>query len=98
MAEVKWTLQAVGDLDSIAAFIAKDSFQYARLFVLDIFQAVDRIGDFPKSGRMVPELSIPSVREVILGNYRIVYRHKEDLVELLTIYHAARLLDQNRLR
>ena len=98
MAEVKWTLQAVGDLDSIAAFIAKDSFQYARLFVLDIFQAVDRIGDFPKSGRMVPELSIPSVREVILGNYRIVYRHKEDLVELLTIYHAARLLDPNRLR
>jgi len=33
------------------------------------------------------------IREVILGNYRIVYRTKQEFVEILTIYHGARLLN-----
>ena len=97
MAEVRWTLQAADDLDSIAQFISKDSPQYARLFVSDIFQAVERLSEFPKSGRIVPELNEPGVREVILGNYRLVCRFKAKLVELLTIYHGARLLDPTTL-
>lgn len=66
MVEVRWTHQAYQDLNAIVEFIAKDSAQYARLFVIDIFQAVDRIAEFPKSGRMVPELGNPAVREIIL--------------------------------
>lgn len=97
MAEVRWTLQASDDLDSIAQFIAKDSPQYARLFVADVFQAVERLGDFPKSGRVVPELKDPQIREVILGNYRLVYRFRAQLVEMLTVYHGARLLDPTTL-
>ncbi len=72
MVEVRWTPQATEDLDSIVEFIVRDSSQYARLFVLDIFQAVERISEFPQSGRVVPELNDPVVREVILGNYRLV--------------------------
>jgi len=98
MAEVRWTHQAYQDLNAIVEFINKDSSQYARLFVVDIFQAVDRMAEFPKSGRIVPELGNPAVREIILGNYRIVYRLKEKCVELLTVYHGARLLDPNKLR
>ena len=64
MAEVRWTLQATDDLDSIAQFISKDSPQYARLFVSDVFQAAERLSEFPKSGRIVPELNDPVVREV----------------------------------
>ena len=55
------------DREVRAEFIAKDSPQYARLFVVDVFQAVDRIADFPQSGRVVPELDDPIVREVILA-------------------------------
>ena len=98
MVEVRWTLQAVEDLDSITEFIAKDSTQYARLFVSDIFQAVERIADFPKSGRVVPEIHDPGIREVILGSYRLVYRLKDDQIELLTLFHGARLLKPERLR
>lgn len=97
MAEVRWTLQATDDLDSTAQFISKDSPQYARLFVSDVFQAVERLSEFPKSGRIVPEPHDPVVREVILGNYRLVYRFKAKLIELLTIYHGARLLDPTTL-
>ncbi|MDX6770239.1 MAG: type II toxin-antitoxin system RelE/ParE family toxin [Elusimicrobiota bacterium] len=97
MVEVRWTLQASEDLDSIAQFIAKDSLQYARLFVADVLQAVERLSEFPKSGRVVPELNDPVVREIILGNYRLVYRVKTKFVEMLTVYHGARLLDPTSL-
>lgn len=52
-------------------------------------RAADRISTFPESGRIVPELNDPVVREIILGNYRLVYRAKSEFVELLTIYHGA---------
>ena len=97
MAEVRWTAQAADDLESIAEFIARDSPQYARLFVLDVLQAVERLAPFPMIGRTVPELSDPMIREVLLGAYRIVYRVREELVEILTVYHGARLLDPRSL-
>jgi plasmid stabilization system protein ParE len=98
MVEVRWTLQASQDLGSIVAFLDKDSFQYARLFVVDIFQAIERIAEFPESGRMVPEFGDPVVREVILGNYRLVYRLGGKGIEILTVYHGARLLNLDKLR
>jgi len=48
-------------------------------------------------GRMVPEKNDPIIREIIFGNFRIVYRVKAKVVELLTIHHGARLLDPLKL-
>lgn len=98
MAEVRWTPQAADDLDAIAEFIAQDSPHYASLFVLDVLQAVERLNWFREIGRIVPETNDPVVRELILGNYRIVYRLKFDTPEILTIYHGSRLLDPKRLK
>ena len=44
-----------------------------------------------RSGRVVPELGDESIREVIHGNYRIVYRMRHDVVEIATVFHGARL-------
>jgi len=97
VAHVRWTTLAVEDLEAIANFIATDSAHYASLFVIDILAAVERLESFPLSGRIVPEINDPAIREILLGSYRIVYRVKEDLVEILTVYHGARLLDPQRL-
>lgn len=93
MVEVRWTPEAAGDLESITNFIAKDSPYYARLFVIDVLEAVDRLLNFPKSGRVVPELRNPVIREIILGNYRLVYRLRKQAVEILTVYHGAKLFN-----
>ncbi|NQT88037.1 type II toxin-antitoxin system RelE/ParE family toxin [bacterium] len=93
MAEVRWTAQAVDDLDAIARFIEGDSPHYASLFVIDVLGAAEGLAQFPLSGRVVPEAADPSVREALLGNYRLVYRVQGEMVEMLTIYHRARLLD-----
>jgi plasmid stabilization system protein ParE len=98
MAEIRWSQQAADDLEAIAEFIAADSPHYAELFVIDVLRAVERLADFPRSGRMVPESGKPSIREIILGNYRIVFRCKKNVVEILAVYHGARLLDRSRLR
>lgn len=97
MAEIRWTQQAADDLEAITEFIANDSEYYAQLFAMDVLQAVDRLVDFPESGRIVPEANNPIIREIILGNYRIVYRFRKETVELLTVYHGARLLDPSKL-
>ena len=97
MAQVRWTPQAADDLDAIAEFIGRDSPHFAGFFVANILQTVEQLIDFPESGRIVPEIGNKSIREVIFGSYRIIYRRRSEAVEILTVYHGARLLDPKRL-
>ncbi len=92
MAAVKWTPQALDDLEAICLFIARDAPPIASVFAERAFDAVDRLADFPESGRIVPEVSDPSFREIILGNYRIIYRLQPGEAQILTVHHAAREL------
>lgn len=98
MAQIKWTLQSLDDIEAIANFIARDSIYYAQMFTTKVFEAVDRLELFSESGRIVPELNRKEIREVIFGNYRIIYRIKDDIVEILTVYHSARLLDIDKIK
>lgn len=98
MARVRWTPQAADDLEAIAAYIADDSPHYARLFVLKIITAVERLEQFPEMGRIVPECGDAAIRELLIGNYRIVYRLTSETAELLTVYHGSRLVDPARLK
>ena len=44
----------------------------------------------PLAGRVVPELQREDVREVLLGTYRIVYRVREDAIDVLTVFEGHR--------
>ena len=94
MTTVSWTPQARDDLAAIHEFIARESPHYADLVVRELIGAVARLADFPQSGRMVPELHRPDVREVLWHSYRLVYRHAEQAGEahVLTVFRAERLL------
>ena len=97
MAEIRWTHQAADDPEAITSFIAADSSSYAMLFAINLLAVVERLLDFPFSGRVLPEFDDPAIREILFGNYRIIYRLKGDIAEILTVYHGARLLDPARL-
>ena len=92
MACVRWSHQALADLEAIGDFIARDAPSVAQVFVERVFAAVTRLEVFPQSGRIVPEIGQEDVREIIFGSYRIVYVVSEDEVNILTVFHAARLL------
>jgi toxin ParE1/3/4 len=87
---IRWTLQAVEDLEAIREYIARDSDHYARLVIERLIESVEQLRRFPQSGRVVPELGNPSVREVIRPPYRIVYRFRSEVVEVLTVFRASR--------
>jgi toxin ParE1/3/4 len=74
MVTVSWTELALDDLKSIHEYISKDSVVYAKRMVDKIISRVDQIEKFPKSGRVVPEFENENIRELIEGNYRIVYK------------------------
>ena len=93
MMRVIWTRQAVEDVEAIKTYVARDSLRYAALLVERIVGAVDRLESFPESGRVVPEVGDNTLREVIFGAYRIVYRvQSQESVQVVTVHHAARLL------
>jgi addiction module RelE/StbE family toxin len=88
---VVWAPQAIDDVDAIRAWVARDSPHYANLVVERIVGAVTRLEDHPLSGRVVPEIGNQSLREIIHGSYRIVHRVKPDGIEIVTVFHSARL-------
>ncbi len=90
MTEIVWTTPAISDLHALREYIARDSEYYADGVVADIFDAVDRLALFPKFGRRVPEIDDDSVREVLVGNYRIMYDISGSVVRVLTVLHMSR--------
>ena len=96
MVKVNWTLQSVSDIENIANFIAQDSERYAQIQVYRFFEATEILETNPQVGRIVPELNNQDIRELILGNYRIIYHIVTTvLIDILTVHHSKRLLSNN---
>jgi toxin ParE1/3/4 len=75
MAEVIWSKEALLDVEGIYDYIARDSPLYAKHQVESIYNSVERLSQFPESGRHIPEFPHLPHQEVIVGNYRIIYRY-----------------------
>ncbi len=97
MTTVVWARPALEDVREIRAYIAGDSPRYARAVAERIFAAVDRLHEHPLSGRVVPELGQAAVREVIEPPYRIVYRVRAEVLEVVAVVHGARQFPADRL-
>ncbi|HET6244361.1 MAG TPA: type II toxin-antitoxin system RelE/ParE family toxin [Bacteroidia bacterium] len=79
--------------------IAKDSENYAQIQIPDFFEAARTLEEFPKAGRIVPELNDKNIREIIVGLYRILYRVlTKERIENLTVYHSYRLLKKRTIK
>ena len=91
---IRWSPRAASHFEEICDYIARDSKYYAALFAKKVNTIVKSIPQFPKAGRIVPEYGDENLREKIYGNYRIVYRIKEGLIEIVAICHGARPLEK----
>jgi plasmid stabilization system protein ParE len=92
LASVTWTEPALESLRETCELISRDSPRAAAIFAHRAFLATDRLGLFPASGRVVPEWQRGDLREIIFGNYRIIYRLLPDEVEVTAFVHGARQL------
>jgi addiction module RelE/StbE family toxin len=87
---VNWTIAAQKHLLDIYQYIAADSDLYAQRMMDRLTRRSEQIGQFPQSGRVVPEYELPDIREVIEGPYRIIYRILPKQVDILAVVHGSR--------
>ena len=86
--------QAGRDLENIVYYIAKQAgADVAERFGIQLIEKALSLKTFPERGRVVPEVGEP-YREIIFRSYRIVYRLRNDLVEIVRFWHAARGIPQ----
>ena len=67
-----------------------DSPTYAAATAGRILAAVERLRKHPRIGRIVPEYGDANLRELIVGNYRVVYRIRGARVGIVAIVHGSR--------
>jgi plasmid stabilization system protein ParE len=89
--KVRWTEAAARRIEEIHDFVGKDDPAAARRLAIELVALGDSLRTLPRRGRRVPELPDRELRELILGNYRLVYRVRGSAVEILTVFEAHRL-------
>ncbi len=89
---VHWTNTALDHLLAVHEYAAQNSSIYADRLVDRLTRRSEQISRFPKSGRSVPEYRRDDIREVIERPYRIIYRIKEDQIDVLAVIHSPQQL------
>ena len=79
-------------MEEISDYIAYGSPEAANEWIDTILDKVDLLKTSPEIGRIVPELEDSDFRELILGNYRIIYRMLNGAVRVLTVRNFKQVL------
>jgi len=87
-----WSPLAIDRISEIADYIAQDNIDASVKWIEDIFNEIEKLHKFPKSGRVVPEIDRNNIREIIYGNYRIVYQIGGKEISILTVRHFKQIL------
>lgn len=82
---IVWSPLAVDQVRDIACYIALDKVPAAEAWVEDIFACVERLSEYPESGRVVPEISRHEIREIVRGRYRIIYKITAEEIRILLV-------------
>ncbi len=90
---IVWSPEAIEDIEAIAEYIERDSKFYAKAVVNKIFNSSEKLKEFPKIGREVPEIAREEIRELIIYSYRLVYQIKEKQILIIAVIHGKRQFD-----
>lgn len=90
---VEFSESALLDLEELLAWYAEqDVPEVGTRFVAEIFSQVEQLAAFPESGRIVPELGLAAVRELLHPPFRIVYRVGAERIWVVRVWRSERLL------
>lgn len=94
---VRWSRVAAADLVAIASYIQRTSPKAAAEFLKQARANAGTLSEFPRRGRVVPELQrlgITEWRELIFAPYRLIYTVQHDVVEVDAILDARRDIEE----
>ena len=90
--KIIWSPLAIDRASEIAEYIAQDKPSAAEKWINTVFSKVEQLISSPEIGRVVPEIRNDQFRELIYGNYRIIYRIEKAQISILTIRHGKQIL------
>lgn len=90
MISIDWTENALSDLDNIFEYISHDSEFYARKYIDNIVLSLDRLLDFPFSGKEVPEAERDDIQQIIFKSHRIIYQIEPKIISVLGVIHCSK--------
>ena len=90
--KIIWSPLAINKASEIAGYIAQDKPSAAKRWINKVFAKVEKLKSSTQIGRVVPEISNNKFRELIYGNYRIIYRMEIKQISILTIRHGKQIL------
>lgn len=85
--KIVWSPLALEKAEQTLEYLGERSPEAAERFMDGLLNAVDRLSDFPRIGRMVPELRQPNIRQVLHSNHRLIYRIEDDHIRIITLRH-----------
>ena len=91
-----WTETTKQDLQAIRRYIAADSPTAARRWVERLRERARNALHAPLAGRKVPEFLRDDIRELIEGNYRIVFQVFADRLVILTVFEGHQLFPEEK--
>jgi plasmid stabilization system protein ParE len=95
MVEVIWTQNATDEIVRIAEYLERYSEYYASMIVKRLYEKVAVLKQFPILGRVISEMQEDQYRELIEGNYRIMYEIlDEEMILIQRKLHSSRFFDK----
>jgi addiction module RelE/StbE family toxin len=95
--KIVWTPEALNKLIEIEDFTAQDNPQGVAEFVDHLIERSELIKKNERMGRIVPEISNESIRELLIKNYRLVYRIQKSVIIILTVFEGHRLVRRDEI-
>jgi len=92
-----WSPLSVESASEITDYIAQDKPSAAEKWINNVFSKVEQLKSSPEIGRIVPEINNTKFREIVYGNYRIIYRIEKKQISILTIRHGKQILPINEI-
>jgi toxin ParE1/3/4 len=90
---IAFATSAAQDLEAIRTWYADQQIpEVGERLVQEVPSAVKRLADFPESGRIVPEVDISNLREIIYPPFRIVHRVDKHVVRIVRVWRSERAL------
>lgn len=96
--EIEWSPLATERVIEIAGKIALDKPDVAMEWASRIFDSAEKLREHPRLGRILPEIQEEDYRELIEGNYRIIYLVSASKISVLTVRHGKQLLSAEELK
>ena len=84
---------AFNDLENMIGYYTEEGIpQIGLKFAGEIIERIQVLADLPDMGRIVPELQLLHIREMIVAPFRVVYLREESAIKVIRVWRSERPL------